>query len=333
MANDVLFSATVAGQTYNLNAVDGLILQSYNGLEPVEVNRYGQRTPGQDGETDLGGYQNPRFIALSWVLQEPTVPLLWQARQRMGEIFSYRSATDPITLYAVLPTGLTVAATVQVEGRLDIPFDGREDPFTQRVAVSLKAGDPRLYDPTLRTVALSSLPTLNGWTIYGGASTYGWTIQEEGSSDRGWLLNSGIIVQTLNITYAGGSRAAAPEYPTITLTGPMGSPVITNTTTGEVIDLSANGGLFIPSGDYVIIDLASGPYSSKSPTIRDSAGNSVEQYLSTDSDLFTWHLAPAGELLPSGSYSTGLNAISIDALSSSFVSDVEFAYYDRYKGV
>jgi hypothetical protein len=59
----------------------------------------------------------------------------------------------------------------------------------------------------------------------------------------------------------------------------------------------------------------------------------VDQYLTVASDLATWHLAAAGERLPSGAYCTGTNTIRVTGSGINSDTVVVMSYFDRYSGV
>lgn len=80
--------------------------------------------------------------------------------------------------------------------------------------------------------------------------------------------------------------ADVPSWPVWTIRGPGSLPVLTNLLTGEVIDLSGNGGLTIPAGEVVTIDTR--PYM-KSVTLSD--GTNLYPYL-TDAGSDFWALQP-----------------------------------------
>ena len=58
-------TASVAGQTYNLNDGREIRLEVYDlGMAPAR--RLWQRVPGQTGRTNLGAIGEARFVDLSW---------------------------------------------------------------------------------------------------------------------------------------------------------------------------------------------------------------------------------------------------------------------------
>lgn len=308
-------SATAAGEVYDLNDGEEIRLLAYD-LGPSSVRRLSQRAPLQQGDTDLGFRIDPRFIDLSWAIRGATLIDYRNIRERFLEVW--------------VPRDVAVQLVFAFEDRtraLDLHLDGdfnwsERHGVIEKVSAVFKASDPRLYDPEIHTLQFSLAAA-------GGGGVGGWTIPWP----IPWAIGSDTLDLALAVAYAGGSRLAAPEYPVFRIFGPVDSPIITNETTEETIDLSANGGLLLATAaDWVEIDLA-GPDRRDSKTVRDQDGNSVDQYLTTDSDLATFHLAPAGEQLPNGSYATGDNTISVTGSGVTSQTVVTMNYYDRYHAV
>lgn len=307
-------TAATAGQVYDLNDGAKIALMAYD-LGLANIRRLAQRPPLQQGDTDLGFRIDPRYVDLFWAIQGTS-------------LIDYRAIRDRF-LEVWVPRDEAVVLTFTFEDQvraLDVYLDGELNwhdriAAVEKVSGVFKASDPRLYDPEVRTFLFnlaSEGSSGDGWTIP-------WAIP--------WAIGTDVLNGATTLLYAGGSRLAAPEYPVIRISGPIDNPAIINETTGETIDLSANGGLSIPSSaEWVDIDL-SGYDRRDSKTIRDQAGTSVDQYLSTDSDLATWHLAPAGERLYNGSYATGSNIIRVTGDNVNSLTVVSLTYYDRYHGL
>lgn len=305
-------TAAVGGQTYNLNDGREIRLELYDlGIAPTR--RLWQRYPGQNGRTNLGGLTEPRFIDLAWRLAAHDLERFWALRETLQTIFRLRQS-EPVQLIFDFPGGVRRAVDVYLDGQL--LFGERRRTMSQASGVFV-ADDPRLYDPTLRTVIFALLDSSGGLPI---PFTVPVPIGQDALS----------TIET--ITYAGASTLAAEEYPLIIINGPISSPVVENLTTGEQIALTANGGLAIGSGEYVTIDLSGGTRRD-AKTLRNQDGESVSEYLSTDSDLATWHLAYAGELLSSGGYADGTNRLRVTGTGANLLTEVELRYYDRYEGV
>lgn len=305
-------TATAAGQTYNIDR-DNLQLQSYDGMGLMSLRRVAQKASGQIGDTDLSYRQDARFVGLGWQIVGRDLEQYFDIREELLEIFQPR-INDPITLTFSLAGSRQRAIKVNLDGDLDF-VSGQRTHTLHGVSAILKASDPRFYDPTQRTISSSPIAVGEGWTIP-------WEIP--------WKIARTSFNVTVSIDYAGGSRIAAPEYPVITIYGPIANPAVINETTDEQIELD---GLELAAGQYVVVDLGGGPFSDASPTIRDDTGASVEQYLTTTSDIFNWHLAPAGEVLFDGTRADGTNLIRLVGEGSDDTTYLLIEHYDRYRGV
>jgi hypothetical protein len=116
---------------------------------------------------------------------------------------------------------------------------------------------------------------------------------------------------TVSVPYLGD----VDSYPVITLNGPIVSPVITNQTTGDVLDFT--GGT-VGTAQVWVIDLRYGRKSAFFGT------TSVEQYLSNDSDLSTFRLVP--DPIAAG----GTNVITVASTDAGTAASVVLSYYNRY---
>lgn len=331
---EIIMRAISGGITYDLTSLNsGFVLIDYDGFGISEINRLAQSGPFQAGDTDLGFSQEPRYLMLTWELVKGTNTDLWNHRAEVMGIFRARVA-DPVQIIVDLPNGEQRATDVNLDGQFDMPRADRADGVTQRAAVSLKASDPRLYDPQQKFVTFQLLSTLVGWEIEetGQTTSDGWNIEETGQATAdGWNIGVSVLNVTQTVSYAGNAIYADIEYPLIRIFGPIDSPVLTNKTTGEVIDLSANGGLSLGLGEFVEIDLR---YEG-GKTIKNQAGVDVSQYLSSDSDLATWHLSYNTELIDiiNGTRSDGDNVINVSGTGVTLATRVDIFYYDRYIGM
>lgn len=303
--------ATIAAQSYDLNDGREIRLEIYD-LGMAASRRLWQRAPGQDGRTNLGSVTEPRFVDLAWRLTGYDLPRYYSLREKLQTVFRMR-ANQPVQLVFDFPNDEKRALDVYLDGLL---LFGERIYTTSLVSGTFVADDPRLYNPVQKFSVFTLLDSA-GLPIP-------FTVPIPiGAADL-------FVVNT--ITYASGNELAAVEYPVITVRGPLTDPVIKNLTTDEQIDLSANGGLSLAADEYVVIDLSGGSRRD-AKTIRNQDGDSVSQYLSTDSDLATWHLAYAGESLNDGSISTGDNQITVSGSGANALTEVVIAYYDRYEGI
>lgn len=129
----------------------------------------------------------------------------------------------------------------------------------------------------------------------------------------------------LNATLNGEDEGVAlayegdwPAFPIIRLAGPISDPVITNTATGETLDFT---GTTIGSTDFYTIDTRYGQ-----KTVKDGGGISRLSGLSTDSDLYSFHLEPSP--LATG----GTNVITLGGTATGTATLMTITYYNRFIG-
>jgi hypothetical protein len=94
------------------------------------------------------------------------------------------------------------------------------------------------------------------------------------AADPFWYDTSNTTAGPYTNTQMGSTQVIANGgkvyvYPTWTLTGPFVNMVITNTTTGLKIDLTANGGISLVNGDTLTINTAAGTIVKNSTDNRD----------------------------------------------------------------
>lgn len=122
---------------------------------------------------------------------------------------------------------------------------------------------------------------------------------------------SGTVAQAVAIPYVGN----LPEYPVISIRGPISRPAITNTATGETLDF---GTITIGAGTTYVIDTRYGVKTVKAGTVN------KRSELTADSDLGTWHIAPS----PVAQGGTNVIAVSGTALGTA--TTITVVYYNRY---
>lgn len=308
-------TANIASESYDLNR-DQIRLTNYD-LGMAANVRLSQRSPFQlYGDTDLGFRMSPRYVDLEWFIRGSSLSDYRDLRGELIAVFVPR-VDDPVQM--VFDFGdRSRALDVNLEGEL-LWRDRVET--KEKVSGIFKASDPRLYDPDLITEVFDlagSSGSNQGWAIP-------WPIP--------WGIGTDIINLVKSINYADLDPLGAPEFPLIRIIGPITDPIIENETTGEKIDLTGQGGLVLSdSSEWVEVDLSDFPRRD-AKTIRDQDGNSVDPYLTTDSDLATWHLAPKGEKLESGAYCTGVNNVRVSGFNVDATTQVSLRYYDRYFAV
>lgn len=119
----------------------------------------------------------------------------------------------------------------------------------------------------------------------------------------------------MDIFYVGTWKS----FPTITITGPINDPIITNASTGESIELDYN----VASGETIVINLEPGY-----KTITSSISGNLYNNLLPSSDMATFALEPE----PTAP--NGLNSISMTGTGlTNGLTTISLQYYERYIGL
>lgn len=131
-----------------------------------------------------------------------------------------------------------------------------------------------------------------------------WRILTWAGSSVAATLGTGALPLVLSPTNNGTADAA----PSITITGPINTPVVTNTTTGKKFTLTGN----VAAGQSVVINLAAQPY----PTIT-YGGIDWSQYVDPLNSDYTLAVAPSSNNIQLGSTSgtpgtTGATGLAIN---------------------
>jgi hypothetical protein len=286
---------TTNGTTYDLNGTNaslgGLRLRYLGdqgfGLAPL--HRITQRGPLQQGDSDIDYRLDPRIMQLPLIVEASTLDASYTARQALLRIFTPSSGGGVLRITTDTYDRAIVCRTL---GGLDFNVDQGAG-YNLRTVVQLRASDPTWYDPT--PISAGATPA-----VQGTATPVPLTIP--------WTAGSASINTTLSIVNGG----TTPSYPVITAVGPITSLTITNTTTGDKIQVSGT----VASGDTWFFDLSYGR-----KTVIDQTGANKISTITADSSLATWALIP------------GANAVSITGTSPGTASSVSIVYYTRYVGV
>jgi phage-related protein len=157
-----------------------------------------------------------------------------------------------------------------------------------RTQTTLFCPDPRYYDATLTSLSLT--PAVAGGRTYN--RTYNLTYPAYSNTASGSVVNSGW----------------SSTYPTITIVGPIVSPVITNFTTGESLTVAVT----MASTDTLVLDLLN-----KTVTLN---GSTARNLLTTASRWFG--ISPGTTLIGftgnNGTYTAGVTTATI-AYRSAYV--------------
>lgn len=273
-------------------------LESDDGFGLPGVTRITERGPLQNGVSDLGFRLQPRNVNLVLVKPE-ACPNTWRAlRQRFLEAF--KPSDLPLNMRWEFGDGSRRQIDMHFTGGLSLPWTvaDRVRPSLRDV-VQLYAPDPTWYDPTENSVT---------WTL---------ALQDELSFPIEFPISFGsdAISESVEVTYPGTWLA----FPIVTFTGPIVAPRIQNITTGEKLELSYT----VSAGESVIIDTREGY-----KTVTNNSGVNLISYLSSDSDLATFHIAADPEA------EDGVNILFAAGTEAIFgQTSIRAEWNDRYIGI
>lgn len=237
------------------------------GMPPLDKRTV--RSPFQHGETYLGFSLRPRVVTVSLALRQCTRLELWQLRQDLISLINPLIGT--LRIRAEFRNGsIYELHDVAYDSQFEMGTDGMTGPYTQNIAARFVAYDPVWWYYPMNQAG--PVLTIVEDLIFGDVSPPSTAI---------FPITFGAvhIDEAVNIVNGGNWMA----FPTFTLTGPMYFPVIENITTGEKLQLD----YAIVVGEVVTITTEFG-----NKTVTSSVNGNLIGYLSTDSDLATFHLDP-----------------------------------------
>jgi hypothetical protein len=293
---------SIQGTTYTLNGYDVVSGLTFNylgdlGFGMAPLHRITQRGPLQQGDSDVDFRLDPRVLQLPFIFTANTMAEHYAIRDKVLAIFSPSNVIGTLTI--TRPDGTQRAIATKILGGLSLDVDSKSG-YGVKTIVQMRADDPTWYNPTQTTIAGTSAivgtptPIPRLYPVTYGAS--------------------GTINVNTSVTYSGTWNA----YPNIVAVGPLNSLIIQNTSTGDIITLTAN----IAAGTTYIFDLRYG-----FKTVVDQLGANVLANISATSNLATFNLAPMPQVIG------GINTISITATGGTSASSVTLTYNDRFIGV
>jgi len=275
----------------NLSAPWYVMQEDGFGMPPLEFVT--QRGPFQHGETVKDIWVRPRTMQL--IIRRSGTSRTDYQRLRMALIdtlrFNRSAHGAPGRLRKYLATGLVVEWDVFASEGPGFPSHDPNvwDQWSVQDTIRFTAYDPIARNPILRSTSYGASGVVGLFPI-----TFPLQIASFGAS--------------VPIDY----RGTWGTFPTLYLNGPLTGTLIRNLATDEKLSFSYT----IPSGRVVTIDLN---YGRKTVTLDD--GTNLIGYMSSDSDIGSFHLQP------------GENTMQIFATGTSAVSSVIFHWFDRYLGV
>ena len=274
---------------YSYLARNGLI-----GFEPLTIDLPSYRRPLRDGGKQIGRpYTAPRALGvLTQVLHDTHAGLATYIAAKMHVVNPYEDEENLGAVKVYTPDGRTRVIDVAATAIPDAAFSG---PVVCALGYRFFAPYPFFYDP-IQQAQTFALSTPGGITF---PITFPITFAPT------------TIDTTLTVTNDGEVAA----WPQIKIYGPGVDPVITNLTSGLVMDLSNGTGLTLDTDDWVIVDM-------DAATIQfyvDSAGTTtyIPQKRTTASKF--WQLL------------VGDNSVQV-VMSGVTTGSVVLTWYEYYRG-
>lgn len=291
------------GEIYDLSNWQKTFIMgsSGHGMPPIEYRT--SRGPFQSGETALDYVLRPRIVQYIHRISASCRDEYWDERARILNLLrpnrQLANTFQPGVLRKITTDGTKYDLNVFIaDGPMFTQEANKWDEWGSTHTIRFIAYDPVYFNPTAGSLAFS----LAAQTQLVFPITFPIT------------FGSSTLDDTQTITYAGTWLS----LPTITLVGPLTSPTIYNTTTGEQVGLNYE----IPSGRTVTINLSYGY-----KTVEDDLGTNLIGTLDTDSDFATFHIAPDPEA------AGGVNSIRATASGAANDSSISVSYYTRYIGI
>lgn len=212
---------------YNINdGTSGVYLDvEITGLELPEIRTSSGSFAGRDGGWIGAQFYSPRQITLQGSVFASDVVSLGATRRAFQSALKGKT----VTMQIFTDDG---AAYVIYANLLSFKMPVKRNKFSAPFQILLFAGDPTIYDNATGTALTANLPKLTS-----GGYTYPVVypvVYAAGSSPTA-VANSGEVT----------------VYPTITLTGSMTNPTVSNLTTGLSLGLT----MTTAPGDVVVIDM------------------------------------------------------------------------------
>ena len=264
------------------------------GMPPVEnLDMVG---PQQDGATFQDFRLRPRIISFAMSVKTAALAALFSDHQ------TWLAAIKPFATASIfrreMADGSQYELDVRFHSGLDMKSNDMRGPTLQKYGVQLIA-----YDPVWRKLPLQSqLFAISELTELVFPMTFP-------------IVWGGSLIDDTTIVAVAGTWET---YPIITLTGPLTNPKVSNESTNQSIQLNYT----VPAGRVVTIDLTPGI-----KTVKDDIGVNLIGYVSTDSDLFGFHLGVPPEV------SGGSNSIRVQTSGATNDSEVNMSWYSRYIGI
>ena len=272
-----------------------IYVTAHQGLGAVKPMRSRQKGPYQHGYTLTSASLGDRAVTLKLrIISDDDAAVAAQARTLVQLL---NNLIAPLYLDVTTADGLTRRLDVYYTDGLSLPHDAKDSYGDMPDVVQFVADTPIAYDPEMVSVTFA----LGG----GGTGTPIPTLIPTS-------IGASVLDAYKTVTYAGTWAA----FPIIRITGPIDDCVITNVTTGEKLDFT---GFDLAAGEWLEVDCRYGY-----KTITEDDGDNHLGDLTTDSDLATFHIAPADEAVG------GINDFHVTGDNITGATLITLAYFPQY---
>jgi len=288
-----MISWTLRGVEYILDDETYCYFIGHSGFGMPGISRIEERSPMQDGITDLGFRLEARTLILVLAIKGKTPEEFYTKRSNLINMFVPSNIAGTVKLSVG-------SITREISGHVvsGLEFDlSDNNPLYQKAAVAIRCGNPTWYDPNGKAVTFN----------LGGGEGTGIIPMEVPYTVGASELNI-----TKSIVYAGNFKT----FPIIRIYGAITNPRIVHQQTGYELSFP---GVSIGSGDYYEIDTRFGY-----KTVKDQDGVSKIFELSNESDLTLFTIGSKPEI------ADGVNTFTVTGSAVDILTTVEIVYYDRY---
>lgn len=310
---------TVDGVEYHLDNLYRALM-SFGDFGMPDLEFQTQRGPYQHGETLLDYRLKPLIIQL--VIREDRCDrqAYWDARAEMLNHFRpnrhpYRRFQQGV-FHVVQPDGIHRALRCIVsEGPKFVARDPEKwDEWGFTETVRFIAHDPIWFDPTVHYLRYFDTVNLGQWVL-----PFTFRNTQYAPSEPTLIFGLyGNQIQGGTIHYDG----TWSSYPILRLTGPVKNPIITNTGTGEYIQIAVE---LFDSSDKIMIDTSFGY---KKVYWENNPSGNLIGYVVPGSSLATFAIQPDPQT-PGGDNTILLSGENIEQLHT----NLEIWYYSRFIGI
>lgn len=263
------------------------------------ATRITERSPGQDGDTDLDRQLEARIIPIILQVRPSLVQPYKALRNQINALF--RATNVPIILGFVFDDGSTYQIDTQSIGDIDLPLN-IENQNIIKTAIVLRAANPTFYDPVTTTLNFSLSASGGAFTVPSFVPTF---------------FGGSTLDQTQVAIYDG----TYPDNPLIFVYGPIANFKIVNDNTGAKLDLN---GFTIADGDYYTFDLR---YGRKLVYRNGSLADNRLNEVSNDSQLATFNVEADPTVVG------GINSYHVTGTLANGHTRVIFQYNRRFDGI